>query len=116
VKIPSGLKPVQNKNNWSVYLMNDSVCVAVYSSEKLGIMAVAEGYDPATFLDHVVHLNSDRSKLEHQFMMPEGTIIGYDVNCSKDQWVIQSIDGKPVDRKFDKWPLIRGDFFRKPTN
>ena len=116
VKIPSRLKPVQNKNNWSVYLMNDSVCVAVFSSERLGIMAVAESHDPVTFLDHIVHLNSDWTKLEHQLTMPEGTIIGYDVNCSKDQWVIQSVDGRPVDRKFDKWPLIRCDFFRKPTN
>jgi len=116
VKIPSGLKPAQNKNNWSLYLMNDSVCVVILSSEKLGIVAVDESHDPATFLDHIVHLNSDWAKLEHQFSMPEGTIIGYDVNCSKDQWVIQSIDGKPVDREFDKWPLIRGDFFRKPTN
>ena len=110
VKVPAGLKPVWNKNNWAVYLMSDSVCVAVYTSQNFGVLAVAENQDPAVFLDHVVHLNSERGKLEHQFTMPEGTIIGYDVNCSKDQWVIQSIDGKPVDRKFDKWPLIQGYF------
>lgn len=112
VKIPTGLKPVQNKNNWSVYLMNDSVSVAVYSTEKLGIVAVSEGHDPATFLYHIVHLNSDWAKLEHQFTMPEGTTIEFDVNSPKDRWVIQAINGKPVDRKYDCWPLIQGDFLK----
>lgn len=112
VKIPTGLKPVQNKNNWSVYLMNDSVSVAVYSTEKLGIMAIAENQKPEDFLDNVVRLNSDQSKFGHQFTMPEGTTIEFDVNSPKNRWVIQAINGKPVDRKYDYWPLIQGDFLK----
>lgn len=112
VKIPTGLKPVQNKNNWSVFLMNDSVSVAVYSTENLGIMAVAENQKPEDFLDNVVRLNSDQSKFEHQFTMPEGTTIEFDVNSPKNRWVIQAINGKPVDRKYDCWPLIQGDFLK----
>ena len=112
VKIPEGLKPVQDKNSWSVYLMNDSVSVAVYSTEKLGILAIAENQHPGEFLANVVLLNSDRSKLEHQFTMPGGSKIEYDVNSLKDLWVIKSIDGKPVDRMYDHWPLIQGDFMK----
>jgi len=112
VKIPAGLKPVQNKNDWAVYCLNDSITVAVYSSKKLGIMAIAENQKPEDFLDNVVRLNSDQSKLEHQFTMPEGTTIEFDVNSPKDRWVIQAVDGKPVDRIYDHWPLIQGDFLK----
>jgi len=92
--------------------MNDSVSVAVYSTEKLGIMAVAENQNPADFLDKLVLSNSDTNLLTHQFTTTEGTKIEFDVNCPKDRWVIQAINGKPVDRKYDYWPLIQGDFLK----
>jgi hypothetical protein len=116
VKIPAGLKPVQEKNDWSVYLGNDSVVIAVYSTGKLGILAIAENQDPEDFLDKVVQSNSDRDLLTHQFTTTEGIKIEFKVNSPNDQWVIQSVDGKPVDRNYDHWPLIQGDFGRKPTN
>ena len=112
VKIPAGLKPVQNKNEWAVYQMNDSVSVAVYSSGKLGIMAITENQNPVDFLENIVRLNSDRPKLDHQFTMPDGTKIEYDVNSPKDSWVIRAINSKPVDRIYDRWPLIQGDFLK----
>lgn len=112
VKIPAGLKPVQNKNEWAVYQMNDSVSVAVYSSGKLGIMAITENQNPIDFLENIVCLNSDRPKLDHQFTTPDGTKIEYDVNSPKDSWVIRAINGNPVDRKYDRWPLIQGDFLK----
>lgn len=112
VKIPAGLKPVQKKNSWSVYLMKDSVSVAVFSSEKLGIIAVAENQNPVDFLDKLVMSNSDTNLLTHQFTTTEGTKIEFDVNSPKDSWIIQSINGKPVDRKYDRWPLIQGDFLK----
>lgn len=112
VKIPSGLKPVHQKNDWSVYLMNDSVSVAVFSTEKLGIMAVAEDENPMDFLENIVRLNLDSRKLDHQFTMPDGTKIEYDVNSPKDTWVIQTIDDEPVDRMYDRWTLIQGDFLK----
>jgi hypothetical protein len=113
VKIPAGLKPVLQKNNWSVYLMNDSVSVAVFSSEKLGIIAVSENQNSTDFLENIARLNADSSKLDHQFTMPYGTKLDYDVNSPKDSWVIQAINGKSVDRKYDCWPLIQGDFLKK---
>lgn len=110
VKIPTGLKSIQNKNDWSVYLMNDSVSVAVFSTEKLGIMAIAEQQNPKTFLEDIVRLNPDCTQLEHRFMMPGGSEIEYDLCSPKDKWVIKTVDGHPLDRDYDKWPLIEGEF------
>ncbi|HNX55397.1 MAG TPA: hypothetical protein PKO30_07420 [Prolixibacteraceae bacterium] len=113
VKIPAGLKPIQAKNSWSVYLMSDSVSVAVFSSEKLGIMVISENQNPENFLNTIIGLNSDSRKLDHQFTMPDETKLEYDVNSPKDSWVIQAINGQPVNRVFDRWALIEGDFYRK---
>ncbi len=113
VSVPEGVKPFQVKNNWSVYLMKDSVAVAVFSIGKLGIMVVTENQSPVDFLENIVRLNSDSRKLDHQFTMPDGTKIEYDVNSPKDKWVVQAIDYKPVDRMYDRWALIEGDFYSK---
>jgi hypothetical protein len=47
--------------------------------------------------------------LKSQFQFPAGSKIDFDVNASKEKWVIKSVDGKSVDRDFDVWPLINGN-------
>jgi hypothetical protein len=110
VCVPSGLIPLQKQNNWSVYLMADSVSVAVYSTERLGIMAIAEQQNPKTFLEDIIRLNSDCAQLGHRFTMPCGSEIEYDLSSPKDKWVIKLVDRHPLDRNYDKWPLIQGNF------
>lgn len=89
--------------------MNDSISVAVYSTDGLGLMAVVEGIRPTNFLEKIVSSNSDQKKLSNTFQFPDGSRIEYDVNAPKNKWVIKSVDGKPTDRDFDKWPLIDGE-------
>ncbi len=110
VCVPSGLNPIQEQNNWAVYLMNDSVSVAVYSTEKLGIMAITEQQNPKIFLEDITCLNTDIAQLDHRFRMPGGSEIEYDLSSPKDQWIIKSVDGNPLERNYDKWPLIQGNF------
>ena len=54
--------------------------------------------------------NPEINKLRSEFKFPEGSLIEYDIHAPKDKWVITSVNHKPVDRDFEKWPLISGEF------
>ena len=110
VSIPRGVKPVAEKNNWSVYSRNDSISVVVYSTEKFGLMAVFEGFNPKDLLEAILKENSDSKELSQFFQFPNGHKLSYDVNSPEEKWVIISDNGQLLDRDFDKWPLIDGDF------
>ncbi|WP_394767371.1 hypothetical protein [Ferruginibacter sp.] len=43
-----------------------------------------------------------------KFNLPESYSIEYDLLAPDNKWVIKAVDGKSVDRDFDKWPLIDG--------
>jgi flagellar assembly factor FliW len=86
--------------------------VAVLSSEKLGIMVISENQKAEDFLDKIIVLNPNSCKLDHQFTMPDETKLEYDVNSPKNLWVIRATNGKPIDRNYDLWPLIQGDFLK----
>ncbi len=106
VHVPSGYLPVAQKENWNVYQSRDSLLIAVYSTPDLGILSVHEKQNPQELADRLFASNSDPEKLKTQFLFPGGLMIEYDVNATKDKWVIKFIDGKAVNRAYDKWPLI----------
>lgn len=112
VMVPPNLKPISKNNNWSLYSVKDSICVAVYSTGNLGLMAVFEGRGDTGLLNAIVSVNPDPQKLNNQFQFPEGRKITYDVNAKKNRWVIISEEGRLLDRIFRRWPLIDGDFFK----
>ena len=112
VMVPLNLKPISKNSNWSLYSVKDSICVAVYSTGNLGLMAIFEGRGDTGLLDAIVNKNPDPKKLNNQFQFPEGRKITYDVNAPKNRWVIISEEGQLLDRIFKKWPLIEGDFFK----
>jgi hypothetical protein len=109
VKIPKGVSPVAEKDGWSVYSLKDSISIAAYSTDKLGLMAVFAGIQPAYVLENILGSNPAPEILNNTFQFPGGSKIEYDVNASSNLWVIKSVDGNPVDRNFDQWPLIEGD-------
>jgi hypothetical protein len=107
VIIPKGVSPVAEKDGWSVYALKDSISIAVYSADKLGVMAVFEGSQPSLVLESILISNPTQEKLSNLFQFPGGSKIEYDVNALRNMWVIKSVDGNPVDRNFDQWPLIK---------
>ncbi|MDP4285925.1 MAG: hypothetical protein Q8891_16040 [Bacteroidota bacterium] len=109
VFIPSSCKPVATKNNWSAFLLNDSVSVIVYSTDNLGIIAVFEGVAPSTLLDEIVKANPGKEILQKQFQFPGGEKISYDVHAPRNRWVILPGNDSLPGRNFDQWPLIEGD-------
>ena len=109
VSIPKGLMPEAQEGNWSLYLMAHKVTVIVYSSEKLGIIAVFEEVEPMVTFKAVLAENAENQTLNEFFKFPNGKSLAYDVLAEKDQWVMIAEDGQMLNRDFDSWPLMEGD-------
>ena len=73
-------------------------------------MAVFEGIQLHNLMDGFMLANSDPEQLNQAFQFPGGQKIEYDVLAPKNKWVIKAVDGNPLDRDYDKWPLIGGEF------
>lgn len=114
VFIPDKFSPAVEKGLWKVYSVGDSLCVAVHSSEGIGIIALFNNRIPAELAEELQQFNRDAQLLKTQFRFPGGSKIEYQVNAPKNRWVIRAVDGIEQDRVFDKWPLISGDF--KPND
>ena len=110
VIVPESFIPVQKNETWSVYSTKDSLLIAVHSVADLGIIAVFKNRNAASLIAELIKANPNIEKLKTDFQFPGGHKIIYDVSAPKEKWVIVSVDGKLMDRNFDKWPLIEGDF------
>lgn len=88
-----------------MYLLQDSLTVAVYSEEEIGLIAVFGDNKNPDLLDELIQLNPT-AKLHGEFSFPGGRKITYDVHAPKNKWVINSVNDQPTDRNFDAWPLI----------
>ncbi|GIZ09763.1 hypothetical protein FUMI01_24900 [Flavobacterium sp. UMI-01] len=109
VFIPKGMTAVATEGNWAVYAVAKKVTVVVYSTPKLGLMAVFEDVAPQAIFKEVLKTNANPQLLQTSFTFPSGNKLTYDVLAKKDQWVMIAQNGKALDRAFDSWPLIDGD-------
>ncbi|MEP6746883.1 MAG: hypothetical protein ABJB86_04105 [Bacteroidota bacterium] len=112
VYVPSSMKPMITKGDWSVYSMHDSITIAVYSTAKCGLVIVFEQVASGGLIDELLMLNPTAENLNMQFVFPGGQKINYDLTAAKDKWIIVSAEGKNTDREYDKWPLIEGDIYK----
>lgn len=110
VFIPSSFVPLEKKGNWSLFTMKDSVTVIVYSTNKLGLLAIFEGVQPGILFDEVLKANPDETKLKDQFTYPAGNNILYNLTAPHNKWVITSVNDTILNQDFDKWPLMEGEF------
>lgn len=109
VVVPPGYLPIAENNSWKLYPTNDSLLVAVHNAPDLGIMVIFKNKNPQELAEKLISSNPDRELLKRQFQFPAGSKICYDLNSPKEKWVITTVDGKPVDRAYDHWPLIDGE-------
>jgi hypothetical protein len=112
VVVPDAFTPVEKNGDWSLFLLHDSVIAAVYSTGRLGLIAVFEDRSPAGLLKEILRANPDPRQLTRHFQFPGGSGISYDVLAPQDKWVILPEHDQPADRAFDKWPLIAGEYNR----
>jgi hypothetical protein len=103
--IPPQYKPALVKCGWQLYhdpsgLLN----IFTYSSKNVGLMFVSEDHSlaDAQALDGLISAN-EKLKLTRQCMLPGLGTISYQLYSPKNKWVISKVDGKKIDRSFDKW-------------
>ncbi|MCM2372121.1 hypothetical protein [Aporhodopirellula aestuarii] len=109
VSIPKGWKPDAASETWQVYQRGESLCVAVHSTNQVGIVCLVHGGDPQAALTAIETANPDVDRLKKSFRHPGGNRIDYDTGAPQSRWVIERVDGEAVDRRFDSWPRLRGD-------
>lgn len=107
VKVPVNYKPFEQKRNWSIYQLKDSIIIVAYSTASFGLMAIFENRSSTNLLTSIIALNANEEKIKTNFEFPNGEKIQYDVMSKKSRWVIQSIRNQTQQRNFDKWPLIK---------
>jgi hypothetical protein len=110
VQVPPSFTAVRKNEVWSVYTNADNVLIAVHSENEFGLMAVFENADATTLLTQLTQSNPNIELLKTSFQFPGGSKLTYDVNAPKNKWVIISDNVQLLDRDFDNWPLINGDF------
>ena len=81
---------------------------AVHSELELGLLVLYHGQTAEEILRSIQRHNPDVSKLGRAFKKSETEYWTYDVRAPRDQWVIESINGKPTNRDHDTWPLMEG--------
>jgi hypothetical protein len=109
VSVPSGFKPVAVNEAWNIFQTKDSLMIAVHSTPDLGILVIFGNQNPQVLVKRLMEANPNPEILKSQFQFPAGCKIDFDLDAPKDKWVIKSVDGKPLDRDFDRWPLISGN-------
>ena len=110
VFIPKGQVAITENENWKIYQTPQKLLIAVYSNINFGILWITDKQNPQTLLQKLIQTNSDNNSIETEFQIPGGNKITYDVHSPNDKWVIKTVDAKPLNRDFDKWPLIDGIF------
>jgi hypothetical protein len=84
------------------------LCLVVHSSADLGVLHLVQSAAPGEVLASTTAANPELPVLRHSFQSSDGSRIQYEINAARDRWVIQKVNGRPVDRHFDGWPMIEG--------
>lgn len=110
VGIPSQYAPAAQSGNWQVFAPDPNVLVAVYSQADLGLIAVFPDWSgtAAELAMGIVAANPTEAVLRRVFNWPSTDTITYDVGAAKGAWVIETVNGQPVDRNYDGWPHVDG--------
>ena len=107
VHVPGSFDKLAENELWEIYAHNE-MSIAVHSGKEAGIIAVFREAEPRELAAELLRLNPDAKKLRDMFVFPGGERISYELIAPKRKWVIKAIDGRAVDREYERWALIRG--------
>ena len=108
VHVPARFTALRELGPWRLYAAAPGLFVAVYSTTTLGLLVVFPQPAAGDLLDAVLAANPDEAALRRSFVFPGGRVLAYDVTSPPDRWVMIADSGQPLDRDFDRWPLIAG--------
>lgn len=111
VHIPEKFTKIYSTEIWDIYELNNKLLAAVHQSDGLSILLISQSNNPKKLANNLQKNNPEMDKLRHEFQIPDGDHITYDVDAPKNKWLIKTINSKPVDRKFDNWPLLIGHLY-----
>jgi hypothetical protein len=109
VHIPEGKKSILSSDEWQIFNISEGIFLAVYSEKELGLMVIVRAPSANEVMSTIMTGNPDKKLYHTQFEHPNGNFIEYDLDSPKDTWVIKSVNNKPVNRQFDKWPFFDGN-------
>ncbi len=110
VHVPSEATLIAENNLWKIYLAAKDLLVAVHSEPNFGIISILPQADAKTLLADLTALNSDESILRHQFKTLDQHTLTYDTLSPKNTWVMSTDNGQALDRNFDTWALLGGNY------
>ncbi|MBC7367912.1 MAG: hypothetical protein H7343_14055 [Undibacterium sp.] len=108
VHVPARFTAHGARGPWRLFAAGSGLSVAVYSTPTLGLLAVFPRPAADDLLAAVLATNPDEAALRRTFVFPGGRTLTYDVSSPPDRWVMIADSGQPLDRDFDRWPLIDG--------
>jgi hypothetical protein len=108
VHVPARFTQEAAHGHWRLYSAENGLRIAVFSTSDLGLLVLFPETEPSGLLEAVVAANPSPADLRRGFRFPAGSEVAYDLNGPANRWVITAIDGQPVDRRFDRWPLLSG--------
>ncbi|MCX6327814.1 MAG: hypothetical protein NT144_14400 [Bacteroidia bacterium] len=109
VHIPEGKQAVLSSDEWQIFTISEGIYLAVFSEKEVGLMVIVRAPSAKEALNEIVISNPDKKLYQTQFKHPNGNFIEYDLDSPKDTWVITSVNNKPVNRQFDRWPFFEGN-------
>ena len=113
VHIPEGWRPSAESEQWAIYQANENLCIAIHSRADFGILCIFREGSSANVLHRISEANPSPEALHREFQWPEGILVTYDVHAPKQQWVISSVGGQPIEREHAQWPLMDGEPMRE---
>lgn len=111
--IPEKFIPSAENGLWKIYSIATNTQLAIYSTEKLGLLAIFKNQDAELLAKELAKTNNSHEILKTTFEFPGGDKIEYNVNSPKNKWVIKEVNNQAVDRNFNKWPLLSGEYRTK---
>jgi hypothetical protein len=107
VSIPEQYSAKDSSGHWKIfepYTSDSSFHVVVYSATKAGLIYVIDNDNLSAQmrLQQTIEQNK-RQKQSKTFVYTNGDVLNYNLCAPKTKWIIQSVNGKKMDRCFVKW-------------
>jgi hypothetical protein len=111
VRIPSRYKAEASSANWQVFrpYPAEGLRIAVHNGDGIGLLVLFPGFEGSCreLVAALKENNPAPESLRDRFQFPGGSKLTYRVNAGRNTWVIESVDGAPVERSFNNWPRPR---------
>lgn len=108
VHIPAQYQPIHTSENWQLFQpYNTNFYLAVYNRKNLGLLFAIPNAEksPREILNELKSENPE-SEIHKKVITPENDTITFNIEAPKNKWVIESVNSKSLDRKFNHWKKI----------